>query len=62
MDIERKHTILTEKEEREGAARDFTVYIWTLVMVSSFRYIGRMLMATDDNFLAVVGDIGKVFR
>ena len=48
-----------EGEAREGAAHAFTAYRWPLYMVSSLRYLGRMLAAVDGNWTEVVGNLIK---
>ena len=43
----------------EGEAGAFTAYGRPLEMVSSFRYLGRILTGMDNNWTAVVGKLKK---
>ena len=43
---ERKRRRLAAKEDREVTARDFSAYGRPLEMVNSFRYLGRVILAT----------------
>ena len=56
---ERKFRILEEEEARDGTTLAFTEYGQPLAMVSSFRYLGGTLTATDSNWPTVVGDLRK---
>ena len=46
---ERKRRRLAETETRENAERAFHAYGKTMEAVSEFRYLGRLLTATDDD-------------
>ena len=48
-----------ETELREILERDFEVYGEPLENVTVFRYLGRMLTAGDDDWISVVGNLGK---
>ena len=44
---------------REITVRDFQAYGSPLEMVTSFKYLGRILTDLDDDWPAVVGDLRK---
>ena len=44
---------------RESLERAFEVYGEPINNVSDFKYLGRVLTAGDDNWLATVGNLGK---
>ena len=46
---ERKRRRLAEKETRVNSERVFHAYRKPMEAVSEFRYLGRLLMATDDD-------------
>ena len=56
---ERKQIRLTEKEMRENSDQAFHVYGKRMEAVSEFRYLGRLLTATDDDWPEVAGNIRK---
>ena len=56
---ERKRQRLAETETRENSERDFKAYRAPIKLVSEFKYLGRILTATDDGWLAVVGNLRK---
>ena len=56
---ERKRRRLAEADLRESLERDFKAYKEPLENVTVFRYLGRVLKAGDNNWLAVVGNLGK---
>ena len=56
---ERKRRRLAKEETRESLERDFEAYREPIKNVSTFRYLGRMLTAGDNDWLAVVGNLGK---
>ena len=56
---ERKRRRLAEAEKRESLERFFEAYGEPIQNVSTFRYLGRVLTARDDDWLAVVGNLGK---
>ena len=57
---ERKRWRLAETEIRESTEMDFEVYGTQLKTVPSFKYLGRILTAGDDDWPAVAGNLGKV--
>ena len=62
---ERKRRRLAEAEARESTERVFEAYGALLKTVTEFKYLGRVLTANDDDWLAVVrniGNLGKVRR
>ena len=50
---------MAEEEMQEIAERAFQAYGRPLVIVTLFKYLGRLLTAVDDNFLVVVGNLRK---
>ena len=56
-----KAEIQVQEEYKVQAKRkvDFKAYGRTLDMVTSFKYIGRVLTASDDNWTAVVANIWR---
>ena len=56
---EQKRRRLTEAETREISKRAFEAYMEPLENVTTFRYLGRVLTAGDDDWIAVVGNLGK---
>ena len=56
---ERKRRQLAETEIRESTEMAFEVYTKQLQKVPSFKYLGRILTAGDDDFPAVAGNLGK---
>ena len=59
---ERKRRRLAETETRENLDRAFSTYWQPMETVTEFRYLGRLLTATDNNWPAVVGNIKKAWR
>ena len=59
---ERKRRRLAETETRENLERAFHAYRQPIEAVLEFRYLGRILTATDDNWTAVAGNIMKARR
>ena len=59
---ERKRRRLAETETRESLERAFSAYGKPMEAVTEFRYLGRILTATDDNWLEVAGNIKKARR
>ena len=47
---EREWRQLAEKEAQEGTATDITSYGMTLSPVTSFKYLGRVLYASDNDW------------
>ena len=58
-EAERKRRRLAETEIRESTEMAFEVYGKQLKTVPSFKYLGRILMAGDDDLPAVAGNPGK---
>ena len=56
---ERKRQRLTDTETRKNTERAFHAYGKPMAAVSEFRYLGRLLTATDDDWPAVNGNIRK---
>ena len=56
---ERKRLRLEETEIQESTEMAFEVYGKQLKTVPSFNYLGRILMAGDDDWIAVAGNLGK---
>ena len=59
---ERKRRQLAETETRENLERAFSAYGQPMETVTEFRYLGRILTATDDNWPAAAGNIKKARR
>ena len=59
---ERKRRRLSETETRENLDRAFHAYGQPMEAVSEFRYLGRLLTETDDDWLVVAGNIKKARR
>ena len=57
--VERKRQQLAETETPENAEWAFHTYRKPTEAVSEFRYLGRLLTATDDDWPAVAGNIRK---
>ena len=56
---EQKRRRLAEADRREISERAIQAYGEPIQYVSTFRYLGRVLTAGDDEWLAVVGNLGK---
>ena len=56
---ERKRRQLAETEIRESTEMAFEAYGKQLQTVPSFKYLGRILTAGDDDWPAVSGNLGK---
>ena len=56
---EGKRRRLAETETRENSKWAFHAYGKLMEAVSQFRYLGRLLTATDDDWPAVTGNIRK---
>ena len=50
---------LAEAQTRESSERAFEAYEEPIQNVSAFRYLGRVFTAGDDDWLAVVGNLGE---
>ena len=57
---EQKRRRLAEAELRDSTKKDFEAYGEPLENVTEFKYLGRVLTEVDDDWLAVVGNLGKV--
>ena len=57
---EPKRRRLTETETRKNAERAFHTHGKSMVAVSEFHYLRRLLAATDDDWPAVAGNIRKL--
>ena len=53
---------LVAEEEREGAATVLTAYGFPLAPLSSFKYLGRILSASDDYWPVVVQNLRQVCK
>ena len=56
---ERKRRRLAETEMRDNSEQAFEAYGAPIESVMEFRYLGRILMETDDNWPVVVGNLRK---
>ena len=56
---ERKRRRLAETEMQENTEMDFEAYGKQLEAMPSFKYLGRILTAADDDWPAVAGNLGK---
>ena len=54
---ERRRWRLAAEEEREVTARDFSAYGLPLEMVTSFKYLRRVISATENNWPVVVRNL-----
>ena len=59
---ERKRQWLAETERRENSERVFEAYGAPINLVSEFKYLGMIVTATDDDWLAVIGNLRKARR
>ena len=50
---------MAEKEGRSVTSREFSAYGHPLEMVTSFRYLGRVILAEDDEWPAVVRNLSQ---
>ena len=50
---------MVAEEERVPTSRAFSSYGHTLDMVTSFKYMGRVLLAADDDYPAVIRNLVK---
>ena len=48
--VERKRQKLAAEEEREVTARSFSAYGRPLDMVTSFRYMGKVILVADEDW------------
>ena len=59
---ERKRQRLLETEMRESSEKAFEAYGEPLENVTTFRYLGRVLTEREDDWLAVIGNLGKAWK
>ena len=59
---ERKRRCLAEEEARLGAELTITAYGIPLYPVTSFKYLGRVILAADDDWPAVVNNLQISWR
>ena len=59
-EVERKWRRLAEEEVRTSTERAFQAYGLPLNLVSSFKYLGRILTALKDKRTAVMGSLCKL--
>ena len=59
---ERKRRRISEAETREIFKRAFEEYRELIQNVSAFRYMWRVLKAGDDDWIALVGNLGKAHK
>ena len=59
---ERKRRRLAETKTRENLERSFEMYGAPIDSVSEFKYLGRIVTATEDDWLAVIGNLRKESR
>ena len=50
---------MVEEEEREVTSRAFSAYWSPLDMVTSFRYLGWVILAADDDWLAMFNNFSR---
>ena len=56
---ERKRLQLVEEDDREVTARDFSAYGLPLDMVTSFKYLGWVISAADNDWPTVVKNLTR---
>ena len=59
---ETKRRQMAQTEIRESTEMAFEVYGEQLKTVPSFKYLGKILTAGDNDWTAVVGNLGKARR
>ena len=59
---ERKRRCLAEEEARAGVEASFTAYGISLALVTSFRYLGRVLLADNGDWKVAVRKLQKERR
>ena len=57
--VERKSWRLAVEEERAVTSRVFRAYGLPLEMVTSFRYLGQLISAADDDWKEVVSNLSR---
>ena len=58
--VERKRRRMVESELRDSRERAFEAYGKLLEMVSTFKYLGRVMTAGDEDWPAVTGNLVKL--
>ena len=59
MVVERKRRWLTEEELQESSERDFQAYVKPLENVTAFKYLVSLIIAGDDNWPEISGNLQK---
>ena len=59
---ERKRRRLAEAETWENLEQAFEVYGEPIESVTEFKYLGRILTTTNDDWPSLVGNVGKARR
>ena len=59
---ERKRRLLVEKESRAGTEAGITAYGIPLAPVTSFKYLGIILLDADDNWPEMVSNLQRACR
>ena len=57
--VECKRWKLAAEEERAATSRAFSAYGLPLEMATSFRYLGRVILATDEDCPSVIRNLAK---
>ena len=57
--VEQKICCLEAEDMRESTERCLQAYVRPLEMVTSFKYLGQVLAASDDDWTEVVGNLRK---
>ena len=57
--VECKRRWLAAEEMRDITVRDFQGYSRPIKTVTSFKYLGRIITASNNNYLEVVGNLRK---
>ena len=57
---DQKKRKLAAEEEREATARDFSPYGCPLEMVTSFKYLGQVISATDGEWPEVLRNLDRL--
>ena len=60
--VEQKIRRLAEAETRESVEWAFEVYGAPIKTVTEYKYLGRLMTANEDDWPAVVGNLGKTRR
>ena len=57
--VKQKQQILAAEEERAVTSRSFSAYGLPLEMMTSFKYLRRVILTADDDWLTVVQNVVK---